>query len=853
MPAWNELPDKTKLRILEVMKEASADPVVFINKFLYTFDPKREPYHLPFILFDYQEELVRELVNVIQNGEDLFVEKCREMGVTYVTLAVLLWFWRYIPGSNFLLGSRKEQYVDNRGGSSEGEVKNKEESLFGKLEYMIDRILMTFPYILPAGFNKKKNFTYMSLVNPENGNVISGESANPNFSRGGRHKAVLLDEFAFWDNDCLRDDTEVLTDSGWKLVKDCTLQDQVYSMNTDTGDARLMPITKLHKVYADNLYEFKGKSVDISCTANHKMLIKKRHTPTGVRKFLNQSKDKARYSQSVGEMYYRRADEVFTQYHDFIPLTSNYIGGEELETIYGYKVEDFVEFLGWFISEGCSSNRPRNRKIGIAQSSTANPENVEQIKSLLIRMDLPLRYHGTEFQIAVGHFPKEMFDELCLLGKSHNKFIPQKYLQLKKSLLLILFETLIKGDGSRVERLDRMDKLGYFTTSSRLADNVQELAQKIGLRASISRYSYDNGRWRGLYRLNIGFKSHAQVAGLEKKIITYNDYAYCVTTPYHSLYVRRNGIASWCGNTAAWGGTADTSNCRIVLTTPGIRPCKAKRLRFGKDNEEIKLITLPYSLDPRKTPEWLDRERRRRSAEDFAREIMINWEVSITGRVYEEIKLAQVGAFPYNPDWPLYISWDFGLDGLALQWWQKNIDNGKKRLVEAYENNNKPIEWYFPFLGRDIDSKYEYAGNDLDVINLVKTFKKAVHYGDPDVSKRTLVTGTSARQALEAIKVYVQTKPEANDFVSRRERTKVMFQDGVEVNGTKGTEYWRECIQNARYPQRQEQSQATSSIVLPIHDWTSHHRTSTEYFAVNYREIPKSQGAVVNEVNEDPY
>ena len=115
------------------------------------------------------------------------------------------------------------------------------------------------------------------------------------------------------------------------------------------------------------------------------------------------------------------------------------------------------------------------------------------------------------------------------------------------------------------------------------------------------------------------------------------------------------------------------------------------------------------------------------------------------------------------------------------------------------------------------------------------------------------MTGTSARQALEAIKVYVQTKPEANDFVSRRESTKVMFQDGVEVNGTKGTEYWRECIQNARYPQRQEQSQATSSIVLPIHDWTSHHRTSTEYFAVNYREIPKSQGAVVNEVNEDPY
>lgn len=506
MPTWNELPDKTKIRIAEVMQQASIDPVVFINKFLYTFDPKREPYHLEFNLFDYQEELVGELVYCITHGEDIFVEKCREMGVTYVTLAVLLWFWRYVPGSNFLLGSRKEQYVDNRSNVAAGEVQNKEESLFGKLQYFIDRIEMTFPYILPVGFNKRKNFSYMSLINPENGNVITGESTNPNFSRGGRQKAILMDEFAFWDND-----------------------------------------------------------------------------------------------------------------------------------------------------------------------------------------------------------------------------------------------------------------------------------------------------------------------------------------------------------SAAWGATADTTNCRIVLTTPGIRPCKAKRLRFGKDGEEIKLITLPYTLDPRKTPEWLEGERKRRSAEDYAREIMINWETSITGKVYEEISMAEMGLFPYNPNWPLYLSWDFGLDGVALQWWQKNLTNGKKRIIEAYENSDRPIEWFFPFTGEDISSKYEYTTDDLLVINEVKVFKKAIHYGDPDVSKRSLLTNTSTRQALEAVKVYVQTNPESNDFISRREKTKVMLQGGIEVNQTPGTEYWLECMRNARYPQRLETSQATTPVTLPIHDWTSHHRTSTEYFAVNFKDI-QTAGVVVDEgVDTDPY
>ncbi len=494
---------KINKEIVDSMAEAEKDPVKFIDTFLYTFNPNQEPYKFPFVLFDFQEELVWLIVDAIKNGHDLFIEKCREMGATYVVLAVYFWFWRYIPGSNFLLGSRKESYVDNRGGSEAGDVKNKEESLFGKLDYFISNI---FPPILPAGFNKNKHFTYMSLVNPENGNVISGESSNPSFSRGGRQKSLLMDEFAFWEND-----------------------------------------------------------------------------------------------------------------------------------------------------------------------------------------------------------------------------------------------------------------------------------------------------------------------------------------------------------SSAWGSTADTSRCRIVLTTPGIKPGKAKRLRFGKDGESIKVITLPYHLDPRKTPEWLENERKRRSTEDFAREIMINWEVSVKGKVYPEVEMAQFGAFPYNPSWPLYIAWDFGFDGMAMQWWQRNMYNGRKRIVEAYTNENLPIDFYAPFVGRDIDSKFDYSDQELALIKKLKDWKKAIHYGDPDVEKRSLVGGTSTRKYLESIGVYVQTNPQANDFVSRRDKVKVMLQEGIEINQTEGTEYYREAMRNARYPQRAEQSQSVTPIRLPIHDWTSHHRTATEYFAVNYEEPAEPATAVENETNDDPY
>lgn len=483
----NKLSESLKVKFDQRVEKAKTDPTVFIDRFLYTFDPKREPYHLPFRLFDFQKDLIHKMKDSIEKGEDIFVEKCREVGVTYCALDLFLWFWLYVPGSNFLLGSRKAQYVDNTRGESGG-MSNKEESLFGKLEYTISRM---YSFLLPKGFDIKKHMTYMSLINPENGNAITGESSNPNFSRGGRSKAILLDEFAFWDND-----------------------------------------------------------------------------------------------------------------------------------------------------------------------------------------------------------------------------------------------------------------------------------------------------------------------------------------------------------TSAWGATADTTNCRVVLTTPGIRPSKAKRLRFGKDGEKIKVVTIPYTMDPRKTKEWLAREKSRRSEEDFAREIMINWETSTAGRVYKEIEQAEAGDFPYKWEWPLYTSWDFGLDGTVIQFWQTNMDNGKPRLIESVESQDKPIDWYFPFIGEDIDSSYSYSDYELETIKKVKTFKKAIHYGDPDVSKRSLLTGTSTRQALEAVGVYVQTNPESNDFISRRERTKVLLQQGIEVNRTKGNDYWFDCMKEARYPQRQETSQMTTPIRLPVHDWTSHNRTATEFFAVNYGGPP---------------
>jgi hypothetical protein len=172
----------------EERERAKDDPVFFIESYLKTFDPRPEayPHNLDFILYEFQRDYVLGLVEAIRGGYDLFDEKSRDMGASWLSLAVRFWLWLFEPGYQSLLGSRKEEYVDS------GTYR----SLFGKLDYFIRNI--KDPLILPKDFDITKHRTYMKLVNPANNNVIEGESSNKNFSRAGRYKDILYDEFGFW-------------------------------------------------------------------------------------------------------------------------------------------------------------------------------------------------------------------------------------------------------------------------------------------------------------------------------------------------------------------------------------------------------------------------------------------------------------------------------------------------------------------------------------------------------------------------------------------------------------------------------------------------------------------------------
>jgi len=143
---------------------------------------------IPFLLFDYQEDMILKLQEHINQGIDLLVEKSRDMGVSWLVITVMLhYFLQPVPGNDFLLGSRKFEYVDRKGA---------EDTLFEKARYIFYRLHSVFR---PEGFDRNRHDNVGLIQNPETGSFIRGEANNANFGSGGRYKAALMDEFAKWE------------------------------------------------------------------------------------------------------------------------------------------------------------------------------------------------------------------------------------------------------------------------------------------------------------------------------------------------------------------------------------------------------------------------------------------------------------------------------------------------------------------------------------------------------------------------------------------------------------------------------------------------------------------------------
>lgn len=165
----------------------STRPVEFIMHWMDTYDPRKKANKwFPFVFFKKQAEFIDFLHACRFESQNGLVEKCRDMGATWLACAYTIWSWIFIKNDAIGWGSRKQDLVHKIGNP---------DSIFEKMKLLLDHL----PEIwLPTNYNSATHATFMRFLNPENGSVIVGE-AGDNIGRGGRTSIYFKDEAAYYE------------------------------------------------------------------------------------------------------------------------------------------------------------------------------------------------------------------------------------------------------------------------------------------------------------------------------------------------------------------------------------------------------------------------------------------------------------------------------------------------------------------------------------------------------------------------------------------------------------------------------------------------------------------------------
>lgn len=368
---------------------------------------------------------------------------------------------------------------------------------------------------------------------------------------------------------CYDDKTEILTSTGFKNILEVEVGELVATL-TDDGEMLFIPCTNAFK------YKYKGKMllheervINFCVTPNHKMWLKnydgRRETnykfveASKLKKLTVHNKSNCSWFGNDGESI------VFTE------LNKNH-----RTKSFKFAISDWVEFLGWYISEGSIENE-YSFMIGQLKD---RPRYVE-IKELLDRMGISYYEHDNGLRCS----GKLLVAFLKKLGKSKDRFIPKDILNMNTKYLKLMLNALMKGDGHITKDGQRV----YATISKQLADDFQELCLRLGLAVNIS---YITNCPNPYYRLNIFKNLHNEsiVRTSNIKEIDYDGFVGCVTVdPYHRVFVRRDGKGMWCGNSEF----DETIHVRKCTYNPAWRNYIA--FDFGYVNP---LAAIEFQVDP---------------------------------------------------------------------------------------------------------------------------------------------------------------------------------------------------------------------------------------------------------------
>jgi hypothetical protein len=415
--------------------------------------------------------------------------------------------------------------------------------------------------------------------------------------KGERGIVTFLDSELIYIRDncrtCYSDDTETLTKRGWVAWPEVRDWDVLATRNPRTGKFEWQRPSRLTKaIYNGKMVGFKGQSVDLLVTPNHRMM--------------------GYYPAESDRIVFNRADEVakLGRHRQFgyqfrVPVDCKWVGtlpstGKrvrlESQYTHGYPghnktydvdLKDWVAFLGLYVAEGsCAGSMnavnisahsakphyvqamaaaadedtvfiPKSYEVVISQVKASR--HYGSIRKLLFRLPFDFAEGPNGFRVK----DKTLHSILSPLGNKYTKYVPEWVKDLPPDYLKIFVDWAVVGDGWKIKIPTTLWR--YCTVSKRLADDIQEIAQKLGLATTIYTHKprarktrlvgrvIGGDRFAPAYTVLQWARDFVGLGAKKAYKADYHGYVYCASVPNETLCVRRNGVPIWCGNSTPFG------------------------------------------------------------------------------------------------------------------------------------------------------------------------------------------------------------------------------------------------------------------------------------------------------------
>jgi len=325
----------------------------------------------------------------------------------------------------------------------------------------------------------------------------------------GHTSAQLFGSIAWDPYQRYSEDTLVLTPKGWKWIKEIHEGELVFTLNRITNLIEIQPVSwKVSSEVHGKIVHFKNAHCDLMVDKEHAIYNARNKTRERAGNFIDK------------EVMFSR--------------TGTWIG-EEIS-----KSDEFLKFIAWYLSEGSSFIDTHHRRINISQ---VKRNNIPYLKELTDSLGLKASYIGHHWR--VHHARLDLWNYVHSLGNSLTKFIPLEIKNASRRQLSLFLDEIVKGDGY----IRKDGNYQYYTSSWRLASDIQEIALKLGYGSTLWEDKRKHG-WtkHKAYIITITRKEEPvfKVTGQE---IRYDGMMHCIGVPNEIIFVQRNGKPLWCGNT----------------------------------------------------------------------------------------------------------------------------------------------------------------------------------------------------------------------------------------------------------------------------------------------------------------